>query len=179
VSPLERITAIRTGGEVERCHGIRHQGSYSNAAHTWGVLVLLHVLWPEDFPRLAAAVLYHDVPEAWVGDIPAPTKRYNQVVKMALELMEYDIFKMLGLPDADALPPPDLAKVKAADRLELYFWAKEQVAQGNQHAEGVLKELDQFFELDGLPEPAGQLYLQLRHKDVVHSTFNVIREMNK
>ena len=54
MNTLERITAIRTGGGVERCHGVRHQGSYSNAAHTWGVLVLLQVLWPNDFPRLAA-----------------------------------------------------------------------------------------------------------------------------
>src|SRR6185295_11629056 len=94
---FKRLVAIRTGGATERCHGIRHHGSYSVAQHTWGVLCLLYVLWPEDFARLAPAVMFHDVPEAWVGDIPAPTKKYNSSVKRACDEMEAFIFERLAL----------------------------------------------------------------------------------
>ena len=178
MNTLERITAIRTGGGVERCHGIRHQGSYSVAAHTWGILTLIYALWPGDFPRLAASVLFHDVPEAWTGDIPAPTKRYNGAVRAAIASMEDTILARLKLPNVDDLCLHDLARVKAADRLELYFWAKEQQAEGNRHAETVLRELDTFFAEEPLPEPADQLYMAVRDYDVVHHTDGVIREIN-
>lgn len=177
---LERVVRIRTGGTVERCHGIVHQGGYSNAVHTWGVLVLLYVLYPEDYARLSPAVLFHDVPEAWVGDIPASTKSWNKTVKLEVDRMERAIFEWLALPvDAD-LAPEDAAKVKACDSLELYLWAHEQVHGGNLHARCLIRELDAFYEQMPLPPPAGRLRRLLQDGgSVEHATDGVIRRLNQ
>lgn len=179
MTPYERLIAIRTGGSTERCHGVMHQGSYSVAAHTWGVLALLYVLWPDDWARIGPAAMFHDVPEAWVGDIPAPTKRYSAAVKVACNHMEALIFARLRLPADSALPPADAAKLKACDQLELYCWAKEQVYGGNGHAACVLRELDRFFLETPLPPEADALYQVLKNGPTCeHHTDGLIREIN-
>lgn len=174
---FKRLVAIRTGGGTERCHGIRHQGSYSVSQHTWGVLALLYVLWPEDFLRLAAVAMFHDVPEAWVGDIPAPTKKYSRAVKEACDKMEIKIFRRLKLPHDLGLSDADKTKLKACDRLDLYAWANEQVTSGNEHASCILRELDTFFQTEILPAPADEMYLEMKHTQMRHDTDGLIKEI--
>lgn len=174
---FRRVMAVRTGGGTERCHGIRHQGSYSVAHHTWGVLALLFILFPEDYPRLSPAILFHDVPEGWVGDIPAPTKAYDPSVKAACDRMERQIFARLDLPHDLDLPDEDRRKIKACDHLDLYFWAREQQAAGNQHAACVQRELESFFEQRPLLPPAHSLYLEARGRECVHDTDGLIQEL--
>lgn len=156
------IVQARSGGAVERCHGIRHNGSYSNAAHSWGVAMLLYYLWPQDFPRLAIHCLAHDIPEAWTGDRPAPMNRYfPNAEEKNLEtvlLLEY------GLPDIHALPTEDRAKLKACDSLELYIWTREQICQGNMFPSIFLDMLDQFYKESPLPPEAAELYELMRRK---------------
>lgn len=147
---------------MERSHGITHVGSYSNAAHQWGVAMLMHALWPEDFPRLAIYCLSHDVPEAWVGDIPAPTKRNVPGLKETLDVYESRINRDLGLPAESELEGEDMEKLKACDRLELYLWAKEQVMLGNRFVEGVVRELDHVFEIAPLLPRAASFYAVAR-----------------
>lgn len=159
---LENIVAARAGGRVERAHGIYHHGSYSNAAHQWGVAMLMHALWPEDFPRLALHCLSHDVPEAWVGDVPSPTMRYVPGLKEQLGVYEREINLGLGLPAEQDLPEEDYNKLKACDRLELYLWALEQRMVGNLFVEGTIIELERFFVERPLPERAHELYLEAR-----------------
>lgn len=178
MTPLRRLVAIRTGGATERCHGIRHHGSYSVAAHTWGVLALLYVLWPEDLPRLAAVILFDDVPEGWVGDVPAPTKRYNPAVKAACDDMDHKVLDLLQLPSARNLSAEDRAKFKACDQLDLYLWAAEEVEGGNRHASCVVRELERYFEETPLPPLAHDLYREIKRGSVQHSTERLIMEIN-
>lgn len=142
---LRRIVQTRAGGRTERCHGIPHQGSYNCAQHQWGVAMLMHALWPEDFPRLALHCLSHDVPEAWVGDVPATTKRYAPGLREQLGALEDRIQRDLGLPEDASLSPDDAEKVRSCDHLELYLWGKEQCLQGNLFVEEMVSELDNFF----------------------------------
>ena len=179
MTPLERIVAARTGGGVRRCHGIRHRGEYRVDGHSWSVMVIIYVLWPEHFAYLAPYAMVHDVPEAWVGDIPAPTKRYSKPVKDAVQIMESQILCSLDFPDDSELPLFFKTLLKAADHLELYMWAKEQVSEGNRHALSVIRELDQFFQESGLPERARDLYETLRDTEITHSTSDVIRDMHR
>lgn len=178
---LERVVRARTGGGVERCHGIRHQGSYSVAAHSWGVAMLMYQLWPEDFPRLASYCLAHDVPEAWVGDIPAPTKKFSSEIKAACDLMERKIFERLELPCDQDLDPEDARKLKACDGLELYLWTCEQITAGNRHAECVARELEAWWDATPMPEEADDLFLAIREagRIIEHGTDGWIREITK
>lgn len=159
------VIQSRSGGKVERCHGLPHHGTYSNAAHQWGVALLMHYLWPDDFPRLALACLTHDVPEAWVGDIPAPTCRYAPGLKDTLNTVEGNINKSLLLPAEHELAPDDYAKLKCCDRLEFWLWCVEQELYGNLFAKEGRKEIERyFFEVPLLPE-AQRLWEELRAQD--------------
>lgn len=174
---LERIRRIRLGGAVERCHTVRHVGSYSVAAHTWGVLVLLYVLWPEDFARLSPYVLFHDVPEGWVGDVPANVKADNLLVKSEFSNMESNILASLNLPDEAMLSNEDKAKLKACDHLELYFWVDEQSKLGNMYAVAVSNTLKGFFRKRALPAPADQLYKDLQCE--ADRTYDMVRNFKR
>lgn len=149
-----RIRQIRSGGTVERCHAIPHFGSYNNAAHQWGVAQLMHSFWPEDFQRLAAICLFHDVPERWVGDIPSPVMRQVPGVKEGVALVEKVITEDLGLPSEHELDPDDLAKVKACDRIEFLLWCYDQARMGNREVQEGIAEVNRYLRENPPPEPA-------------------------
>lgn len=173
----EKIIQSRAGGRVERCHSIPHQSGYSVAAHSWGVAMLMHYLWPEDFPRLALQCLSHDVPEAWVGDVPAPTMRYVPGLREALGHLEGDLNRSLGLPGEDELDPEDLAKLKACDRLEFYLWCRDQLAMGNRFAQEACCEIERYFEETPLPARAQALYEDLRNRAILPRQQGVMMEI--
>lgn len=124
--------------------------------------MLMLILWPEDFPRLAAACLTHDVPEQWVGDIPATSLRSIPGLREPLRSIEGEINLHLGFPSEDGLSPEDHAKLKACDRLELYLWAQEQAFMGNQYARICQTNMDTMFETNPLPNPADKLLMEIR-----------------
>lgn len=166
ISPVEKcwdnIRRARAGGMVQRCHGIPHLGDYSNARHQWGVAILMHYLWPADFPRLALHCLTHDVPEYWVGDLPSPTLRYTPGLRQQIAPFENKLLEWCGLPREDTLSEEDHNKLKACDRLELYIWCLEQLATGNQYVSDCKKELDRYFSEVGLEGPARELLRHIR-----------------
>lgn len=159
---VDRLRNIRLGGRVERCHAVPHHGSYSNAAHSWGVAMVLWVLWPEHFPRLGIYCLAHDIPEFIVGDIPAPTLRFNPEMREMIQPLESLVAAGLQVPSEHDLSEEDMAILKVCDRLELYFWANEQMLMGNQWAEPLRLELEYYLEKVGMPMKAATLYEQLK-----------------
>lgn len=168
----------RAGGKTERCHNIPHHGSYSVAAHSWGVAMLMHYIWPEDFPRLALYCLSHDVPEAWVGDIPSPTLRYTPGLGDILACTEATLNRSIGLPAEKDLNYEDLGKLKACDRLEFWLWAREQLAMGNRFAQEGKTEIERYFKETPLPKAAQELYEELRNTEVLPRQQGILKEMN-
>jgi len=154
----DKIIKSRCGGRVERCHTMPHHGSYSNASHSWGVAMLMHYLWPEDFPRLAIYCLSHDIGEGWVGDIPAPTYWAIPGLREQLGKIEGDLVEEAGCPREDGLAPEDFAKLKACDRLELYIWCCEQQDMGNNFVLDCMGALTKYFHENPMPEPAQELF---------------------
>lgn len=152
----------RRGGRVERCHGVPHHGSYSNAAHQWGVAMLMWYIWPEHYHRLSIYCLTHDLPEAWVGDIPAPILRYCPEIRPAIHPIESLISASLGVPAEGELSGDDLAMLKACDRLELYAWGQEQRLMGNLGLEGMMLELEHYLDTAGMPTRAQEFYGEMR-----------------
>lgn len=174
----DRVRLARLGGGVERCHIIPHIGSYNNAAHSWGVAMLMLQLWPEDFPRLAAYCICHDVPEAWVGDIPAHTKQRLPALGAALQELEDEVFTRLQLPSENELVGEDRLKLKACDALELYLWALEEIDQSNRHASEIVVKLESWFdnaEHRALPQEAFMLYKNLRKRNHTAGKADVLK----
>lgn len=155
----EQVINSRAGGKVERCHIIPHAGSYSNAAHQWGCAMLLHYIFPEDFEALVIYALTHDVPEAWVGDIPGTVTRYLPGHTEAMTQIESAIYAWLNLPDPAGLSEHDAIIIKAVDRLELWLWSLEQAAIGNEYAKELLSEIERVMGEVLLPWGA-QLFVQ-------------------
>lgn len=159
---LQQIVDIRHAGRVERCHALPHHGSYTDAAHQWGVAMLILKLWPEDFARLGPVALCHDIPEGWVGDIPAPVLRYGGTeVRATIARIERNISKELGVPSEHDLTEEDFTKLKVADRLEFILWAYEQVRMGNEGLQGSIDEALRYINAAPVPAPAGQLIAQI------------------
>ena len=178
LSMAANLVQARAGGRVERCHGIPHATSYSNAAHSWGVAMLMHYLWPEDFPRLVLQCLAHDVPEAWVGDMPSPTLAYTPGVKHQLSGLEGRLNRAIGLPGENELDADDLAKVKACDRLDLYLWARDQANMGNRFTEELMSELRRSVHEFPMPERAMGLFVELDKSTCLPRLAGVMKELN-
>lgn len=158
---LDRVAAVRQGGRVERCHTIPHSGSYNNAAHQWGVAMLLWELFPDDFERLVIFALTHDVGEAWVGDIPANALWAFPMVKQAVQAQEAGLLNRVHLPAMDALSEDDREKISACDKLELYLWCVEQSLAGNSFAEDCAGTLCELFTTRPLPPQAHALWVSI------------------
>ncbi len=154
----QKLLQARAGGKVERCHGIPHHGSYSNAAHQHGVALIMFYLWPEHFSRLAIYCLTHDTPEFIFGDIPAPTLRYVSGFRGQLEELEATYSRSIGLPAEVDLSHEDHAMLKACDVLEFYLWCREQEAQGNRYVEEALSEVKRFMNEKPLPQRAQDFF---------------------
>lgn len=129
----ERILALREGGRVERTHTIPHVGEYNVAMHCYNAASLLLMLstTPPSL-NLIKAVLWHDVPERWTGDISAPAKWACPELKLLLDFLEMKIFEKLELANVfKELTTEEQDWLSAVDLLELYIWAVEQNPDAN------------------------------------------------
>ncbi len=132
---IKKVRAVRESGNVERCHTTPHHGSYSVAEHSWGVATLLGILHPRPSRQLLLAGLWHDVPERWTGDIPAPMKWLaGDVFKEELTRITNTIELDLGIDQAHHLSAEDYKWLKACDMLDYLLWSIDQIALGNQNA---------------------------------------------
>jgi 5'-deoxynucleotidase YfbR-like HD superfamily hydrolase len=173
------IVQSRAGGRTERCHNIPHHSSYNVAAHSWGVAMLLYYIWPEDFPRLAIYCLTHDVPEAWVGDIPSPTLTYTPGLKSVIENLEIMLLHKIGLRSTADLPKEDQEKIRACDQIEFWLWAKEQQAHGNKYVQEAITEVERYFREEPLPELAQKVFFELfENVSLLPKQQGVLKELN-
>lgn len=166
-SVAKNLIEARLGGKVERCHNIPHHGSYSNAAHQWGVAMLLFFLFPEHFARLVIYALTHDVPEGWVGDLPSPVKPHLGDAYLKIKALEDRFQKRIGLPPMGDLSEEDELILKICDTLEFYLWACEQVAMGNRFVKSARDWTEEYLEKLEMPAVARQAFEELREMDVV------------
>jgi 5'-deoxynucleotidase YfbR-like HD superfamily hydrolase len=130
-----KILALREGGNVTRCHGIPHVGSYTNASHSWHAAILLLELYPGTVPpRLMNSMLLHDIAERWVGDMPSPAASHWPELGEAYRKAEAEVqMELLGYRPEMDLSPEDFSWLKSIDRLELYLWCHEQYGMGNRN----------------------------------------------
>lgn len=129
----ELVQEIREGGHTERAHTLPHHGSYSVAAHSWHVAMLVVCLHPDPSAALLKACLTHDVPERWVGDTPAMAKwTLNPALGKELKATEAAVEKMLGI-DWE-LTPTEKLWLNACDVLEFMLWCDDQIKMGNVNA---------------------------------------------
>lgn len=97
---------------------LRHSQDCTDA-HSARCARLLLCLKPDASADLLAAVLHHDVAEAFTGDVPQSAKR-NATLRDVLHWMESDAEARLGL--TGPRHSQDAAWVKLVDRLDAWLW---------------------------------------------------------
>jgi 5'-deoxynucleotidase YfbR-like HD superfamily hydrolase len=77
------------GGYVKRYHTRPELADNQDvAAHSWRATVLLHTLWPDASKECLLHMLYHDVPEGELGDLPATTKWRHPILADYMATLE-------------------------------------------------------------------------------------------
>ena len=155
---LDWIDRIRKGGHVTRYHTHRCHHHGSVAEHSWSVAVMAGELWDEIYndivpPELYRYALLHDIAEFDTGDTPGWIKASQPELKTALDAVERTSNQQLGID----VPSPTIRDVvKAADKLDVCFWAYEEIRMGNQNA--LIVFVRNYMELDRwLMEKGGAL----------------------
>lgn len=163
---LTRIAATREAGTVRRCHIVPHHGQYNIAQHSYGAASLLLLLHPCPSRELVKAVLWHDVGERWLGDMPAPAKWDNPELGRVYEEAEQKLLERLGL--AQKLTDEELNWLKAVDTLDLWLWCREEEALGNEAVTAMRRACEAVTEKRGLegslPEPVRAFYVAAKQQ---------------
>ena len=131
----KQIQATREGGAVNRYHTGVALRPYTVAIHSFNAVSLLMLLNPAPSANLIKAVLWHDVGERWIGDLPRPATWMEPELGELYENLEKRILDKLEL--FNELTPYELKWLKAVDTLELWLWTREEIALGNSTVRGM------------------------------------------
>jgi hypothetical protein len=127
----QSLGVVLASGNVIRCHTLPTIKQQTVGAHTWRAMVILHWLYAPGYPppSLTHALLVHDVPEVWTGDMPGDVKHADRVLAAAMERMEDSFFLEHGIPNG--ISAGDQMVVALCDRADLVMYALDEVDMGN------------------------------------------------
>jgi 5'-deoxynucleotidase YfbR-like HD superfamily hydrolase len=133
---IHKVKYLREAADVSRMHTKRIIGEYTVGHHSYNMLAMLRLVWPEAPSSLIWAIIEHDVPERLTGDIPSPAKWAGVVDNNALRDLEVRIIKNtldgISYYEIVSSHEPLLNNwLKALDILELYMFCLDQLVLGN------------------------------------------------
>lgn len=144
-----KVLALREGGLTRRAHTVPYNGEYNVAMHSFNAVNLLFMLWDgteQPSINLIKAVLWHDIPERWTGDVPSPAKGCSKYLKGYLDELEERILIQLDLKQPfSRLIPEEWKWLHAVDLLELYLWTEDQINWGNPMMAGMRDKIIDMF----------------------------------
>lgn len=130
------IEKARRGGNVQRMHTEPTLQPYNNAIHTFNAIIIAkeicYSMAMED-TYITDYLLVHDLPEEWLGDMPAPAKKDCTMNKCmtALEGTWYSAHLPQHYDLDGMLTDADMALIKCADYLELCNFCLTEMEMGN------------------------------------------------
>ncbi len=142
---IEKVKFTREAAAVSRCHTVPTIGDYPVGGHSFNMLTMLRILWPDAPIALVWAILEHDIPERLTGDIPAPTKWFKIVSKDELTIAEMEInTAIFGEDTVQKLSDEELRWLSGLDILELYMFCRDQIMLGNRNLEVMARRIERF-----------------------------------
>lgn len=147
------IETLLEAGRIKRCHNLDIHGTYTVGRHSYGVATILLLMHPNPSLDLIRAALWHDAPERYLGDLPAPAKWYNADLSREYGIAETKVLEHMGLGDlVDGLTDDDQVWLHAADRLELLYWCRTQWSMGNALVANVFDALQEWARRSEMPD---------------------------
>lgn len=164
------LNFVREAGQVTRSHTNVHDGKYTVGLHSFNAANLVLLYHPNPSLNLIKAVMWHDLAERHVGDVPSPILKHVPELREAYVKAEGMVFDHYGLKVPD-LTTDEIGWFVTVDKLELYLWALEQAVNGNKRFEEYIIALyDWYNEYDSLvPEELKPLWEHRwsRNKDMI------------
>jgi 5'-deoxynucleotidase YfbR-like HD superfamily hydrolase len=122
------------GGNVRRFHSNQVIKDRTVGHHTFNMMVLADCLYDGATPqRLIKAILYHDLHEGIIGDVPYPTKRVTPSMRAEFDKLEASINAEYRLEVE--LTKEEHSVLTALDMLEFYMYLVQERKLGNQNNE--------------------------------------------
>jgi HD containing hydrolase-like enzyme len=125
----------RLAGQLKRYHTWPIIGQQTIAEHTWQLLRIYFSVIDKPEMRHVYYLMFHDVGELAVGDIPYPVKQNNPILKEEMDWLEHkslmaqleywDAYRMLPLGDDDR------TFLKHIELMEMAEFGMDQVILGN------------------------------------------------
>jgi 5'-deoxynucleotidase YfbR-like HD superfamily hydrolase len=122
---------FRAAADTRRYHTQRMLRDQTVGQHTFNMLLLLQQVAPDTRKEVLVAVMHHDLPEYFTGDMPAPIKRASPALKVLMDELETDLAPLYRELD---LTPEEWALIKWADLMELTLFSLEELKMGNTFA---------------------------------------------
>ena len=118
-------------GLVRRFHTVASAPEQNNAAHQWGVAIILLQYHPSPSFNLIASAITHDVAEYWTGDVRADAKwGHPELAALIGDIEERKLDELDLLYD---LTEEDVWWLKCADMLELSFYTRHRLNMGDRY----------------------------------------------
>lgn len=128
----------RLAGRVLRYHTWPHIKEQSVAEHSWQLLRILCLIWPEVPAHVMKYVVDHDCGELTTGDAPFPVKRDNPVLAKEMNRVEQEGLELQieagFLAHSPLISEMERWAVKLAEFIEMWEWALEEQMMGNRFA---------------------------------------------
>ena len=139
-----RYKLMREGSQVKRLHALTIRNEYLVGQHSFNMLCLLRLLWPEASSRLIWAILEHDLPERWTGDMPAPAKWYGVMDKERTREMDAEYARFTyGEESVHQLSILETKWLVGLDMLEFYCFCRDELMHGNLTILGKMKAVEE------------------------------------
>lgn len=127
----DRVQFMMEGGSVNRFHARPGLLQQTDAAHSWGVAMLVYLLSPvQPSVELLLAALTHDLAEQYTGDTPAPAK-WALDIQADYAKLENDKLRQYGLDFSSLLTSNEVRILKLADTMDGLLHCCKEAALGN------------------------------------------------
>ena len=133
----------RRAGQVTRYHTWPRIKDQNVGEHTWQVMRILLMIWP-DAPRwLIVHAMFHDLGEVGAGDMPYPAKQSSPQLKRSMDNLEATVveimsrnwnFNFIDPTLNDSIPATDLKIFKLCELVEMWEWGLSEHNLGNKYA---------------------------------------------
>lgn len=137
---IQRLKGQMLAGDIKRYHTFSIIGSQTVGAHSYGVAQILRYLTNDKLScTLLMAALDHDVAEMATGDIPHVAKRGNESLRLAVNVLEAEFEKVLGIDHS--LTKDEQKLLKMADLFEMLIFGVDQLLLGNRGGAVIIENI--------------------------------------